>query len=285
MAKLVTARESLKGKPLYHFTSFDIERFAQVVTESKVFLSEAKQFNDPFEMPARFGVDLSRAGENELPEVSNAAIDHYMSTRHRTMRPGTFGGGGVGGFNTSTLADTEHLVRVMGESAAELTRDGYRVFCLSTKLAAVLMWSHYAAKHRGVAFAFSSDGEFFGASRKVIYSDAPPNVDPRDSNPGIFDIASVLIKAKSWRHENEYRVVGSERGVAAGADVQITSSGFGTFSPSELRAVYVGCNMPAACVRAIKSELQRRKCKISLHQMIKVPNALRLRSHEVPLDR
>lgn len=63
----IAARDELKGRPLYHFTSFDLQRFAQVVADSQVYFSRPADFNDPFELAPVLDMDLgSNADANEV---------------------------------------------------------------------------------------------------------------------------------------------------------------------------------------------------------------------------
>jgi hypothetical protein len=96
------------------------------------------------------------------------------------------------------------------------------------------MWSHYAAKHRGVALEFASGGDFFGNAFAVNYSDPRTSSDPRLHDALQIRGRALLSKAASWSGEAEYRVIGSDRGAVATVH---TSDGLAHFPEEELTAV------------------------------------------------
>jgi hypothetical protein len=207
--RLTTAAESLDGSPLYHFTSFNIERFSQVISDSQIYFSKATDFNDPFELSPIVNLEATLANADARREL----VEEYGETIRRFE-----GDAGV----TRHAAELEaaranpdacrRMISNVEVSYALTVQMHYRVYCLSTRLRAVLMWSHYAAKHQGVAFEFASNGKFFGNACKVQYRDVPEPIDPHSGDPEVIYANAFLTKASSWLHENEYRVIGSEQG-------------------------------------------------------------------------
>ena len=81
------------------------------------------------------------------------------------------------------------------------------VFCATSNDSNILMWSHYADNHNGVAISFDSDDSFFKkfkvGFRKVMYKEDRPTYCVGDGlNYDIFYTKSAL-----WSYENEYRLV------------------------------------------------------------------------------
>ena len=144
------------------------------------------------------------------------------------------------------------------------------------------MWSHYAAKHRGVAFEFASGGDFVGNAFAVNYSDPLASSDPRFHDALQIRSSALLSKAASWAGEGEYRVIGSDCG--ADGTVHTSDGGFARIPEQELIAVYVGCKMPEPCIRAIKAELQRQRVPVALRRMRQIPGTLRLTHEAVALS-
>lgn len=70
------ARITLDGAPLYHFTSFRPERFAQIVTENRIYFSRPADFNDPFECSPI--VDLESSIVDAV--ARRRLIDDYQAT-------------------------------------------------------------------------------------------------------------------------------------------------------------------------------------------------------------
>lgn len=75
----------------------------------------------------------------------------------------------------------------------------YGIICCSDNWSEPLLWSHYAKKHSGVAFAFDVDDDICSpvkyVSERLVFDYAKRNV-----------MEMMLIKYERWRYENEYRV-------------------------------------------------------------------------------
>ena len=85
----------------------------------------------------------------------------------------------------------------------------FEVLPQSASVSEPVLWSHYADKHRGVAFEIShtKDPEMLV---KIRYTDERPILDPlRVNETGyVRSIVEHLIRQKSlgWKYEQEYRV-------------------------------------------------------------------------------
>jgi len=128
-----------------------------------------------------------------------------------------------------------------------------RVLCLTERGDNLVMWSHYANSHRGVAFKFRRlehvDHRFLVA-QPVQYSDEPVNflglqeyieklfgLAEHDLLPRVWDLA--FRKHTDWRYEQEWRV---HVALLAGEDTGLGYSD--DEEPPELfEAVYLGCRM------------------------------------------
>jgi hypothetical protein len=276
--QLITAAGALGGSPLYHFTSFDLEHFAQVVGDSQIYFSKPEDFNDPFELFPVLDMDPgSIADAAEVQAAVVRCLGENLSHAHL--------GGGFGTMPID-LDNMQEVVRFWcnwgNKNLACILRKAYRVFCLSTELHDVVMWSHYGAKHRGIAFEFASEGDVFGRAFKVDYSDPPKPLDPTVDGPEEIHARGLLSKAKSWSHEVEYRVLGSD-GAAAAATVR-TSEGLASFPSGELKAVYVGCNMPRSHVDAVVNVVRKRKRDTPVRRMFQIPGTLKLEWKAIPPD-
>ena len=79
--------------------------------------------------------------------------------------------------------------------------------CLSARGDVPLQWSYYAAGHSDYALAFHSSVKLFLGASPVRYRDEFPKiVVDRAHEPGHALDETLLSKAKSWRHELEWRV-------------------------------------------------------------------------------
>lgn len=112
--------------------------------------------------------------------------------------------------------------------------------CFSETYKQVLMWSHYAQKHKGVCLGFnvkpiqhiSSSEDFF-----VHGVNYPNQVVPVDYFSDIAQVVKhwVFTKAPCWAYEKEVRAV--MNGMPASSDIQ--------FDKACLKEIYFGCRTTA----------------------------------------
>lgn len=134
--------------------------------------------------------------------------------------------------------------------AEELTN--LRLFCVCEINDNLLLWSHYADHHRGVAVQFECLKELdvpLLAAVPVIYSDEAPGMATEEewikgalglAPMNAADVAFGRIigtKARVWEHEKEWRVVGRRR--------PYENVGFEDcpFDPQEISKIFLGCNI------------------------------------------
>jgi hypothetical protein len=266
--KLVHAHE-LRGAPLYHFTSLNLERLANILHNNMIYFSKPEDFNDPFELSPYVNMDLLDDAATRIRWVDD--LERIGKKALRGNQPAEVAARIEDARNNAEAA--HRLLGDLGENMANVLRSKYRVFCLSTELTSVLMWSHYSDKHRGLALEFSSRGEFFAFSDQVRYPNALDPIDPESCDPIELYIAGLLTKAQSWKHENEYRCTASDHGEPGFVK---TKDGFAQYPSKELTAIYIGCNMPNSHVRAVINESQQSAQPIPVRQMVKVSRTLSL---------
>lgn len=149
----------------------------------------------------------------------------------------------------------------------QLTRS--RVLCLTERGDNLVMWSHYANSHRGVAFKFrrlEHVNHRFLAAQPVQYSDESVSflglqeyidelfgLAKHDLLPRVWDLA--FRKHADWRYEQEWRV---HVALLAGEDTGLKYSD-DEESPELFEAIYLGCRMDqrsaAELVQLIREKL------------------------------
>lgn len=238
--------------------------------------SSPLEFDDPFDHQAGFVLDLDEEHFARLLTESILRViftDTYVS---------------VGGsqFFTNLLLlmrsarerlPREEIASQLYESALRVARnvtegvDGFnaaiqnqllhsRVLCVSEEVDNVVMWSHYADQHRGVAFQLgcidSIDNRLLAAKR-VEYTDrfiAFPSAEeyaqhltgekPIDMVPLVWKIA--YTKHIDWAYEREWRVhIPLLR--------EIPSASFSIYDePAEVfQAMYLGCRMEPGQIQSV----------------------------------
>ena len=80
---------------------------------------------------------------------------------------------------------------------------------MSKNSSSLLMWSHYADRHKGAIIEFDASHEFFDGKFDVEYRGHRPIKDiggyVDDETP--IPIAELCVKPKDWEYEDEVRVV------------------------------------------------------------------------------
>ncbi len=102
----------------------------------------------------------------------------------------------------------------------KLLNERYGIFSMSQDADDLLMWSHYAAEHRGIVVGFQSDHQFFeegGMLREVDYRDNRVSVSTVDgiirvagykvSDDQHPPVATMLRKHPAWNYEKEVRLI------------------------------------------------------------------------------
>jgi DUF2971 family protein len=126
-----------------------------------------------------------------------------------------------------------------------------RVFCVCAEHKNVLLWSHYADCHRGVAFELDGGAEAgipLAAAMPVLYSNQAPALNTRKEFINILlgltplierDLFNPLVrtKAKSWAYEKEWRICLSRR------EGERKRYADWPFRPSNVKKLLLGCKI------------------------------------------
>jgi len=245
-----------------------------IIGSRKLRWSSPLLFNDPFDHQAGFafpftGEELSQAfvkasvqaiyGEAPFDPPHRTKYGEILciSRANRERLPRAEIEAGLQAAAVEMAANFPDLSETLNtEITAQLTRS--RVFCLTERADNLLMWSHYANSHRGVAFKFRRleqvDHRFLVA-QPVRYSDEPVNflgmqdyidkllgLAEHDLIPRIWDLA--YRKHADWGYEREWRIhVALRQGEDSGPGYSDDEE------PAELfEAIYLGCRMEPAAV-------------------------------------
>ncbi len=196
-----------------------------------------------------FGANPSPPG-NKLGEV--IAHSRQLSIRnHKAMSREEFGA-----YFDSAI--NESLAKVLPGVETARTQvqpmlDRTKVLCLCGQPDNMLMWSHYAQQHSGVAIRFENVLELdspYCQAQEVTYSSAMPHwVDEQSladllsgraqSDPVTLFRKLVFTKSQDWSYEREWRVCGG-----FGRDTEALFEDL-TFAEQELESVIFGFRMPS----------------------------------------
>lgn len=178
------------------------QRLLQLL-DGKAYFPSPLDFNDPFDC-------LPVAQVPETQEELDGTVDTLIARLTTAMHP-------------MPAVDVERMARagLVGKTPADMfelacagtaaTASRLGVFCLTENINSVLMWSHYADNHRGIAVVLNTYAEpakqglppFF----KVRYQEARPTLGGLFAAEGIAGdvVDALLVKADFWEYEQEWR--------------------------------------------------------------------------------
>lgn len=236
-----------------------IDRALEMLKSKQVWCSKSVHFNDPFDGSIPFEVDYP------VGAFVSAAVTLYAKDGHKwddikkildrhLSQDCTL--------NAEKRADIEKTAKEYLDSNQNMG-----ILSLSEQPLSILMWSHYAANHKGVCVGFernsTNDLGEDDACRPVFYSDFYPK--PRFSQllaaDGTLTHDLFYTKAREWAYEKEWRLL-KEKG---NSHVKC---------PGPITRVIMGCCAEAKTEADFLTECQNQK--IPLYRAKQVPGAFML---------
>lgn len=212
----------------------------QILVEHQLFFASRRFFNDPFDCAIP---SLSQIPGTFLKRFVEQLVDRNFP-------------------NASELKRLEMMTRLMSVNALEEIRRGLQdevdragIVCFSKVRDDILMWAHYADKHKGLCFEFdgSSNCMFFGEAQPVEYEDYTPIPLHEDRNSQMTRV--ILTKSKHWLYEKEYRIV--HPGMA----------GQKLDYPVELlTGILFGCMTPHKVRASVKQWVKEGNCRVAFFE-------------------
>ena len=201
---------SISPPPLYKYLSLAPQqtppwqdRLAMLL-HGKCYLSSAADFNDPFDCLPYI----------EVPTAEPALLAWKQGMAQRIAEAMA---GDVPAWFIKAKAQTAldslpaPILREKLQQAAAANAKQMGVFCLAETINSVLMWSHYAANHYGIALKFNLGHEHAKELLpiwKVNYQPVRPVITDMHVTTQKRLLADALaIKADFWHYEQEWRVM------------------------------------------------------------------------------
>lgn len=160
----------------------------------------------------------------------------------------------------------------------ELLKQLKGAFCMSTTYSNLLLWSHYGDQHKGICVGYDTNRNPVPQLKKVVYGgkrtiktsvvcDAYLSENKRAV--GQLEKDFLLRKAKDWKYECEWRLIGPE----GEQD-----------STLRLREVIFGIRCEASVRHAIVKALTGRRSEVSYYEMSQRNNGFCLERCEMDTD-
>jgi hypothetical protein len=211
--------ENIIPNILYKYRHFDEEGHTlSILAEGKLWLSSAKNFNDPFDTALTY--DFSNLYGNEAEEWAQIAAERHMPTLTPSERKI---------FAFQRLAELRSIPGYIEQLKNEFIERQYEKFgicSLSASRNNLLFWAHYARNHSGICIGFHTKVIEDYADRlantgilldliPVRYSRDRPKINffKALQNPDDTEDMKTLLYTKSleWFYEKEYRLIYWER--------------------------------------------------------------------------
>lgn len=238
---------------LYRYSAFS-ENAISSLTNKTVWFANPRSFNDPFD--CRFSILESSPKSFKMPaklgaEVMVEKINAYQKGKEYDSHK-------------------EYLYKL--EKA--LTEIG--VLCLSSSNDNMLMWSHYADKHKGFCLGFKIIGNAKEKVRHVDYDGKYIEIRIEDFADKLKEYIEDVIfnKASDWAYEREYRIV---KEISDGDDSK-RNVDWKHFMA--LDSIYLGYEMPEHHSDAINN-LFKSDSSIKIIKMEQVPDQLQVKPKDL----
>lgn len=215
---------------LYKYRHFD-DLTLEALVDDMVYFADPTRFNDPLDTRPALEVDVGEEGlagilrilveqraRDEMstglktgkvrgPRVSDHIERHSRSQAEEILREVEY---------YATDPDGGDLKSLLGHHIEQELLRRYRngIFCLAERATCPLMWSHYGDRHRGICIGYSvPDGTIvhevkYGGSRLIEASEVAAMLKGSEAARRRVDEAVLLRKARPWRYEREWRLIG-----------------------------------------------------------------------------
>lgn len=244
-----------KARPVYFYKFRDVgnpQYLKSAILEHKFFFDSPDNFNDPFECLPSFSFEATEAEiieyyrrivarnfQNLSEQQQIVRALEYRLTTERERQPGT------------PEYKAYHIDRYR-----ELVLPKLPMFCISATYQNVLLWSHYALNHTGICLQFKANSPDLGRAQRVMYQIERPEVNliAKPITEQMME-NTVLVKAKDWEYEEEWRVVSLD-----------TPPGIRVFKPETLSGIIFGHKTCSSHKKMIRTWLEEREAPVRLMQ-------------------
>lgn len=205
-----------------------------IFVSNEVYFASPEKFNDPFDGGFRI---LCDGEQNQW--VSESQALRVIREEHPEWKPEEQAEAVRQAVAIIHTDRREDLRRIFETKLANDTNHIAGVLSLSAQNDNILMWSHYADKHKGICIEFRTDivHSPFARAMPVVYDDEYPRFDLHEvvMNEELRSSAAwMLTKSPLWEYEKEWRVLDFEMG-----------NGVQAFPAECISGVVLGCRTPA----------------------------------------
>ena len=240
-----------------------VERLREIVVYSELWLSSPADFNDPFDMTAAV---VFEGSDEERRAFIGSKIDNLQPTLPKGARRRRI---------EALMRDRVGLESMLRESfRRNMAQVG--VSCFTSEARDIVMWSHYAENHAGIALQFEPSRDILNLASavRVLYAKQYPVLNWfTEFKEGISQ--ALRQKHEAWAYEHEFRCIRIR-------DAHTRS----LLADGGLTGIILGCRSPSAAEDAVRALLAERarygKPPVSLYRAEQHPRDYRLILRRLP---
>lgn len=294
MLELIQSSTFYKYRPINQNT-------INMLTKGEIFFSKPSSFNDPFDCEQPSNYDFNESDLYQFiksKNITNNTTFELQKTMKESIKKNF--GGDLSKFITLFKAEKQYL-----KLAYSLSKDAFRVFCLSKTFDEILMWSHYANYHKGICIGINIPSKDIKNNPILFYNifmnkinftyeplDTESNYLPiknvtyektrpkRSSsfNPCSQDIKnSNYIKFEGWSYERENRII-------TNANFEI-----GILNPKYFKEVFFGFKTSEEDIYKIIHEIKKANYlnvyKLKFYKMNEVEDKFELKKDSLDINK
>lgn len=251
---------------LYKYRCWDDTNHKKILTHNEIFFASPRSFNDPFD--CRIPLPLLDAPKKEMLKACEQQLkkDHPNLNREQRKKQAKTD---VDEFRRR-CKDPAFRKEREDENLQEVFND-FGVLSLSDSDENILLWSHYAASHKGFCVGLDVEKLCATANKNlrptipsnlfpVEYAEDYPVLDPFSKVGGGKIEAlnlSLTIKSRDWSYEKEWRLI-----IMGDTDKVLVL-------PNEaIYTVILGSEMDESSKEQIKAELRKKPNSVKLTQAV-----------------
>ncbi|EKD32216.1 MAG: hypothetical protein ACD_77C00146G0003 [uncultured bacterium] len=231
---------------LYKYT--DIVGAKKFLRNLTLKFSKPKEFNDPFEFHEKL-IDDNLSEEHFLQILSSAGItDPNTISAHREIFKRDYPD------FVNRISDT-HRRR----------KEATKLCCFSTDHDNILMWSHYAEKHKGICIGFSKEiiQSILPEDSTINGANYCKNITPLNISVYKDEAINnwVLTKYQGWEYENEVRII------IGGGMNNIIPASLIKIPENSISEIYLGCIIDPKEKKNIRKLIKKLHNKPDVYEM------------------
>ena len=212
-----------------------------VLESGKVMLTRPRAFNDPFETLPHF--ETTEEFLYPIPKGADQDVLAWIKQKQEWL-------------NQTLMTPSKRKTYLEARTSSIV------ILSLAENRDSLLMWSHYAASHKGFLIGFDSRQDILAIDSQHRHKGKVLYTDERPSKPTFEELSNdelLLTKSKEWEYEQEWRIIDSLFSADGEAARDEPNCWPFLFRPEAVCEVIIGCRFGDSHER-VNAVLQEARC-------------------------